>query len=309
MCTFTHQSPPLLRGAEYEPRHFFLEVAVWKEVDIPDDLLRAFRKRQPEATNQLLAIAEQNKESFVTTITLLAGTIGLRFHQQFVIEVVNENPFVLRGEDDFEISTASPAVRNLNTVSASTTNTQALSDLLQLIGRAPESARAFAANALGWLIRAWYQHDSVSQFLMFFIALEFVLEGISGSLQAGFQEMAEKVHRLIQSYAGDDRETLERFWSQAIRQQRPSLNSRFEELARTAGLPGWEQDIAAFRTFNKMRNDLLHQGEPGVRISVSVTEDEVRHFQDLVERYVSFRVFGDALVYSDHWLPRPRPHA
>ncbi len=83
------------------------------------------------------------------------------------------------------------------------------------------------------------------------------------------------------------------------------MNTRFEELASQTKLQGWQHDVDAFKKFNKQRNELLHHGDPAVSITVSVTEDEVRHFQDLVERYISLVLFGDAQVYPDHWIRRP----
>jgi hypothetical protein len=55
--------------------------------------------------------------------------------------------------------------------------------------------------------------------------------------------------------------------------------------------------VAAFVQFNKLRNALMHQGEPGVELIVSVGDEEVRQLEDLVERYVCHRLFGDSAVY------------
>ena len=66
-------------------------------------------------------------------------------------------------------------------------------------------------------------------------------------------------------------------------------------------MPGWEQDVTAFRKFNRIRNSLMHQGEPGVQLVVSVSDEEVRQLEDLTERYVSYKLFGDGVVYSTRW--------
>lgn len=287
------------------PRHFFLEIAVWQEIEVPEKLSSDFRERQPEATNKLLALAEQNRDAFAAAIILMAGTIGLRFHAQFVLEIVNENPIALVDDDDYRTSAAGSAVRQMQNIRLPEIRVQQLTDLLQAVGAASQETRDYAANALGWLIRAWYQHDLVSQFLMLFIGLEFLLDGVSGSLPVEFHQEADEIRELIKSHGSEKSRKLTEFFDRLVGQQRPSLNSRFEQLASQAKLPGWQHDVDAFKKFNKQRNDLIHQGDPGVKITVSVTEDEVRHFQDMVERYVSLLLFGDAQVYQDQWLRRP----
>ena len=294
-------------SASSYPRKFFLEVAAWKEIEVSPELSHGFYERQSDVTNQLLAFAEANKPEFIETMTLLAMVVGLRCHQQFVLDLINENPLALRPDNDFETSAHSPAARQLDTIVLNADGQSMLSRLLPEVGQASGTKRAFAARALGWLRGAWDQQDVIAQFLMLFTALEFVLGGVPGSLRPGFWEQTAEILQLIQQHAGQRAKKLEKFLNDLAGQQRPTLTSRFTDLATSAKLPGWERDVEGFKKFNKMRNDLLHQGETGVSVTVSVTEDEARHLQDLVERYVSLRLFGDAIVYPDRWLPRPSP--
>lgn len=62
-------------------------------------------------------------------------------------------------------------------------------------------------------------------------------------------------------------------------------------------------EFEAFRHFNTIRNGLLHRGEDGVRLQVSVRQDEVRSLEDMVERYVNYVLFRDAAVYRSRWRP------
>jgi len=60
--------------------------------------------------------AETKKDEFKDVINLVAGIIGLRFHRQFVIELLNENPLAWKGDIPVK-SQASPVLENLELVS------------------------------------------------------------------------------------------------------------------------------------------------------------------------------------------------
>ncbi len=68
-------------------------------------------------------------------------------------------------------------------------------------------------------------------------------------------------------------------------------------------MAGWENDIIAFRKFNRIRNSLVHQGNSNLDLQVPVSEDEVRQLEDLAERYVSLALFGDGRVYTSQYRP------
>jgi hypothetical protein len=90
-------------------------------------------------------------------------------------------------------------------------------------------------------------------------------------------------------------------------QQRPSLVSRFEEMARAAQIEGWETDVVAFRRFNSIRNKLLHRGEQRVQLVISLGEElqeETHELEDIAERYLSWSLFRDGLVYQSRWRPQ-----
>lgn len=66
-------------------------------------------------------------------------------------------------------------------------------------------------------------------------------------------------------------------------------------------MPGCENDKAAFKLFNRIRNGLLHRGDPNVKIHVPVGE-EIQALEDLTERYVNFYLFGDTTVYQSSFV-------
>ncbi len=76
--------------------------------------------------------------------------------------------------------------------------------------------------------------------------------------------------------------------------------------AEDAKMPGWENDIQAFKKFNRIRNSLIHRGDPKVKIHVSVGAEETQALEDLTERYVNYYLFQDTAVYQSRFLPRPK---
>jgi hypothetical protein len=64
-------------------------------------------------------------------------------------------------------------------------------------------------------------------------------------------------------------------------------------MAKQAGLPGWEQDIAAFERFNAMRNALVHRGNKNVNLKVTIGKDEVVELQGLTGKYVAWELLSN----------------
>jgi len=130
------------------------------------------------------------------------------------------------------------------------------------------------------------------------------LEGIRGELPQEQLVQIGKLRDLIGAYAGEDEEQLNSCLDRLVNSQRPSLIDRFAIFAREANMPQWENDVEAFKRFNKIRNGLIHRGDARVRLHVPIGE-ETRALGDLTERYVNFALFGDTAIYKSAFQPRP----
>jgi hypothetical protein len=286
------------------PRSFFLEIFVFKDFEVPEDIFHAFYAKDSQAQGALFQLVENEGENFKAVMDLLAGIIGLRFHRQFVIKLINENLVALRGENDFAIGITSSILEVLEGISLNFWGAETLKSLCLGITKAPEDVHQFAARVLKWLLRAWVENDPTKKFIALFIPLEIVLNRISTGPQIELRQMAKKIRRLIQNHGGEEKKTLLEFFNRLVERQKPSIVSRFEVLAQEANMPGYEQDIEAFKQFNKLRTRLLHEGEEKVPLAVSVTPEELCHFEDLVERYVNYVLFRNHLVYPSRWRSR-----
>jgi hypothetical protein len=289
------------------PRHFFTEICCSKLVEIPEEISIAFRAKDPKGHNELLRLAEQDAKRFISAADLISGTIGLRFHRQFVLELINENFFALRGDDDYTFNQASPGLELLEGIALNPKGAEALGNLLTAIGQAATEARDFGASALVWLLRSWSERDTISKFVALFIPIEIILAGYRGTPDKETLENVSKIRSLIDLHGQSESKNLLAFFNKIVGQQRPSLVSRFEEMARTAQLEGWEADVVAFRRFNSIRNKLLHRGEQQVQLVISLADklqEETHQLEDIAERYVSWSLFRDGVVYQSRWRPQ-----
>jgi hypothetical protein len=156
-----------------------------------------------------------------------------------------------------------------------------MNDLFPAIGKANRKVAQSGSSVLFWLIRAWAEREIISKFNALFIPLEMVLEGIQGEMPEDQRLQVEKLQTLIDNCGGEDKEkeALKSLLDRLVKSQRPSLIDRFNLFAEDAKMPGWEKDIKAFKKFNRIRNSLVHRGDPNVKIHVSFGTEEIQAFR------------------------------
>lgn len=254
----------------------------------------------------LLKQSESRRDEFKNVINLVAGIIGLRFHRQFVLELLNENALAWAGQVPIR-GFAGPVLENLELLPLNDNGIKAL----EAIGKkfatlSPETVRELGL-IFHWLLRAWHERDNLYSFIGLFIPLECVLGMLSDSKMSYEDKLcAKSLRMLIKKHAGNQSEELQRFLDSLVQRLSPTLYERFVDLAKKANMPGWEVDIEAFRKFNRMRNILLHGADKDVQHNLSVGEEDVRTLSDLVERYVNYFLFKDNKVYRSRWRPEIR---
>lgn len=286
------------QSSEHGP--FFLEIIVSTEADTVD--------ADNVTTHDLLSKqAEARRDEFKNIINLAAGIIGLRFHRQFVLELLNENVLAWEGQVSIK-GFAGPAVEMLELVALNNNGIKRLEGIGgKLKTLSHEDAQKYSL-IFHWLLRAWNERDILYKFIDLFIPLECILNMLSDSkMSIEDKHRAKSIRMSIQKHAGERSEELLRFFDKLTQRSGPTLDESFVELAQTAKLPGWENDIEAFRKFKRMRNDLFHGKGKDVQQELSVGDNkEVRDFSDLVERYVNYFFFKDNNVYRSRWRPEIR---
>ncbi len=281
----------------------FVELTCFSDVQFSPDVIERFLNGEKDAQETLLAPARTLATRHERALDVVAGTIGLRFHRQFVLDRVHEELLVPRGEQ-WTIELVGPWTELLECGELNAEGVVAIREMMPAIGGAAPDALDRAGDVLSWLLRAWAERDPYSKFVSLFIPLEMVLQGTTPPADEESRQAASRITELVQRSGGEDRERLSSFLKHLLEQQGPTLNQRFETFAKQAGIAGWERDVAAFRKFNRTRNQLLHRGASKIALAVEV-EGEMRPLEDLVERYVCKALFDDVRVYKSKWRPQP----
>ncbi len=292
------------------PRTFFTEFICSQEEEISDELFAAFYRNDQEASQELLKRAETHEDDFNIVMDFLCGVLGLRFHPQFIQELLNEN-FVAFHNEQRAYNHPGSSAQLLDSIQLNQTGMDIISQMFPELGKVEPKVAQKSGKILGWLVRAWAERDIIAKFNALFIPLEMILDGVSGALSEDLSSHIQALQDFIQAQGGEETERLTLALREVAGKIRPSLIDRFNVFAEEAKMPGWENDKTAFKKFNRIRNNLLHRGDPNVKIHVSVgeVEEEVQALEDLTERYVNYYLFGDTNVYQSSFLSRPKPPA
>lgn len=290
------------------PRAFFTEIICSQEEEISDELFAAFYRNDQEASQKLLKRAATHTDNFKIVMDFLCGVLGLRFHPQFIQELVNDNFIAFHNEQQAYTHLGS-AAQLLDSVQLNEIGMGIISQMFPELGKVEAKVAQKIGQILGWLIRAWAERDIIAKFNALFIPLETILDGISGALSEDLSSHIQALQDFIRAQGGRETERLTHSLKIVTSKIRPSLIDRFNVFAAEAKMSSWENDKTAFKKFNHIRNNLLHRGDPNVKIHVSVreVEEEIQALEDLTERYVNFYLFGDTTLYQSSFLSRPKP--
>lgn len=296
------EPPGEIPGAEAS---LFTEIRCFQEREIDADVAAAaFERDDPQAKDQVLKLADEHRDEFTMATDLIAGSIGLRFSPQLVIEPRAQNNLAVTPDGKWVMQNAGDAMEVLDLYHLSMARRQELGDQFTDL-RDEDDVLWRNARIMHWLMKVWPERDPVNGFLAFFIPLEMMLDTISGELEEDTRAQAEEIHQLIEAYGGEQKSKLSKVFKRLTDNWRLSLNQRFELFAREAAFPGWEADVQAFKEFNRVRNYLVHGGrfdKLQARVFVG-KEKTLRTLEDLAERYVSYAVFGVHDVYLSRWRP------
>jgi hypothetical protein len=272
-----------------------------EDIEVDDALAAAFHGRDKAAREEMFHRAAERESSLTSAIDYVAAILGLRSHSQLVRIPITEQRYAYRDKGTpyavgatMRLKVRAPYKWDLSDGGLTATKNSM-----------PELRREWpwekAAEVLAWLLRAWAAEDPVLEFVSLFIPLERVIPELPIAQKDAWDQKRSDILAIIErEAAAEDRHKLSKFLID-LRPLPPPLASRFKKWAAGAALPGWEQDVAAFEQFNKMRNLLVHAGNRRVKSRITVAADDVRTLEDIAARYVSLALFGDADVYQ---IPR-----
>jgi hypothetical protein len=236
---------------------------------------------------------DEKTSEFDSIINFFAGIIGLRFHRQLVLEIVSDNSYYFGEKGQYSsITSGTEWMEILKHLTFTKDNQEEFIRILRNVVR-PMSEEKRRKNALimRWLLHAWHDHDDiVDRFVSFFTPIEMILKGYPGDGNKAESPEAVAILELIQNHGGTDSEKLTGFFNGFLK---PSLVSRFEQLAKEANFPTKTDDIKAFKAFYRVRNAVLHKGNPDIAMQLSINKREVKELENLTLKYVSYHLFGD----------------
>lgn len=279
----------------------FLEITISVPHEITLQELDLLKERHKETQEELLKEVKKRIASSEYLIDVISGILGLRVHRQFVLKPLIESYFLLC---EFETvnSFTGPVMEMLEGLKINSNTGPHLRRLLEGMTKMPEDTLLKGGAILHWLLRAWRERDYISKFMYLFIPLEAILESTS-ELATDAKADLMSLEAIVSSSNAHNKASLLQFLSRAKTKFAPTLNSRFEEFARHAAIPGWELDVKAFKKYNRMRNLLLHTGNKNVCNHINI-EENTRTLEDLVERYVSIALLNSPDVYQSRWRPQ-----
>lgn len=285
------------------------EIICCETIEAADDQVSAFYAHDPSAIQDLLDIAEKRAESLKKVIDLIAGTVGLRFHRQFVLEILTESPLVFKENGVPAQAYQGPGVEFLENVTLKKAGIDSLEAILRLVGGAKSEAQEFGASALTWLLKAWSESDSFTKFMSLFIPIEVILSKVrfDDAELAEQKALDNTIKSILNTHGGAQSEKMVAEYQKLRQLVHPPLTVRFEHLAKEAQIVGWESDIVAFKRFNSIRNRILHHGDKNIEMIVPIEkeiEDETRQLEDLAERYISWVLFRSGKPYQSKYRPQ-----
>jgi hypothetical protein len=164
------------------PRRFFTEISCFRGIEVSTALSKAFHRQDQKARDDVLYLAEKDGEEYRRIADLISGTIGLKFHRQFVMELLNEN-FVALRDTGFAMFIIGTPVELLEDVEMSNQGIEQISQFASLLPHEDagnEAEPQWSGAILGWLMKAWSERDHFSKFNALFTALEMLLKGVKG---------------------------------------------------------------------------------------------------------------------------------
>lgn len=278
----------------------FCDISITWQKRLNDEEEKLAENADNDFHQKILAEAREALNEPENLLDAAAGAVGLAIHRQLVLKPLVEHVFFTGGPQPVS-SFYGPVWERLDHLGLSEGGKSTVSSLLTSISQVPEKGWSKAGAILHWLLKAWRERDHITKFMYLFIPLEAVVQSTPDLAAEAVREL-NAIRDIVENSAEKNKDELIKFIDRAKTKFNPTLNARFEELAKRHALPGWELDVEAFKKFNRMRNLLLHMGNK--RLSAHIDfEQNSRTLEDLVERYVALEIVGTPSVYQSSHRP------
>lgn len=272
----------------------FTEILATQSISDRLEVVRGLDAGEETAVSDAFAISDARRSEAFDAIELAVGLVARRLHKQFVLELLSEEAVVFKTNGQFVHRISTGSLRALDAITLTPPAQTLLQGLLDAVAVLEIKDRRDLARSLTWLNRARDDENPYFKFMSLMIVAELLLAGF-GKQDPDFEKQVDLIDELITAATEDNPELL-KAWQVLRRTRHVPVLDRFTRMAETYKLPNWESDVRAFRSFNKLRNQLLHRGEQSIangkgnRMEI---ERSTGSLSALVQKYFDRMVFGD----------------
>ncbi len=170
------QHPP----AQVFPADAYVEIVATEKLEVEDGLAQAFENRDPDARTKVFKLSRSREAALRLAIDFAAGVIGLHVHSLLVSNIVTEQVYAYRSENNTYAYRAALSIEVTESIpwdGPANALCHAAFDRANKMSEA--SVWEESAEALAWLVRAWGARDPVLRFVSLFIPLEMVIPSLA----------------------------------------------------------------------------------------------------------------------------------
>lgn len=275
-------------GPELYPAEHYAEIIASKLIAVDDKLYEEVKARDKIAVEKISKFLNKDIKKFGYALDFAAGFIGLKLDAGLVSSLIAEQSYIYYPESTrYNFSTAT----TINVIASITFDTanEIMKDWGKSASKKLLKQWEQVAKPFGWMLRGWGAEDKVLKFVSFFTAIEMVIPALPNSNENAWVTTRSKINNIIQVCADHNTDEMIKFLEKLNAPN--SILDRFCDWAKNQDLPGWENDIIAFKRFSQMRNGLLHRGNDAIEFKVTINNKDVMALEDIAKRYVFSAAF------------------
>jgi hypothetical protein len=278
-------------GSDKYPADLYFEVMVYKGIEVSDEIAASLVNEDLPTRDELLKQFSKYELEMKGAIHYGAGMLGLRVHPELVsIPIFEVDQRYLFINDNTYAVQAGFVVQVRDTVSVFYDKEGPIQHSTNQLQLNHKRALSKSSECLSWLLRGWGAEDYVLRFISFFTALESILPGYPHFTNTSeFYETRQKLFDLVGNSALKE---IDHDLYLFREPPRVELAKRFKKLLEQNKFEEVEKDVADFKKYCKIRNELLHKGDPAIDSTPHVDNDILKEFEIFVLKHVRILLYG-----------------
>lgn len=255
-----------------------LELTASHRRELSSQLERAFNSQDEQCIDKILAVVKDGSP-YKYVLDAFAGAIGIFLDRQVVLSQLAQGEF-FEYEGMWRAVSTSDGAEIVAALHIASESTVPLTAAVNQFSKLPLDTIAKMGGECHWLLKAWAEQDPIARFVYSFIPLEAMLPK---TLPDDWVKNSSVKLRAL-ACASENPAQLLQFLDAAEKKFGATLVDRFRAMAQLYEPEGWEADHELFKTLNRRRNTLLHQGRK--LIDHATLNTQTKLLQDLAVKYI-----------------------